>query len=258
MIVGWTGLDRSWANREADSILNECWEFNPYYIMYYAIADIVFTIPTFLLLVSTFINRKNQILNSRYYWVPFILDMLAWLFVFVNNYDIFSDSLAISYAYAGSYIATNTDENEKSSELLMWCKLSLLVLILTIAPRSLLIIPIVLSVIVLVFLNIPVLIYTLFWSIIAIIMYAPSMSLIVPVLIVLNIPKFIATLIKYIILLILYTYKLIMQILVFAISTPILILILIPLLIGWVLVLIFEIITSPCRYCVYYANDEEI
>ena len=100
-------------------ILYECWEFNPYYIMYYAISDIVFTVPTLLLLVSTFINRKNQVLNSRYYWVPFIQDVLTWLFVFVNNYNIFSDSLVIVYAYAGSYIATNTDEIEKSSELLM-------------------------------------------------------------------------------------------------------------------------------------------
>ena len=77
-----------------------------------------------------------------------------------------------------------------------------------------------------------------------------------PVVFITMTPHLIATLVKYIILLILYAYKFIVHIVVFAISTSIFILILTPILIGWLAVLIYETIKSPFQYFIDGENAQ--
>jgi len=71
--------------------------------------DITFALPTFLLLFSTFYKRNDALVkkNSRYKLIPFLWDSMTWFLVFLNNYDVFSDSIAVAYGYAGHYVAAN-------------------------------------------------------------------------------------------------------------------------------------------------------
>jgi len=62
----------------------------------------------------------------------------------------------------------------------MWTKISLLILILTVVPRSLVLILFIISVIALVVLYLPFLLYGLFWATALTIMYGPPMIVIFP------------------------------------------------------------------------------
>jgi len=83
-------------------------------MIYYFLGDFTFAIPTFLLLLSTFIKRRCELTKelSRYSWVPFGWDFISWVLVFLNNYDVFSDSLAVAYGYAGYYVAARVGATE--------------------------------------------------------------------------------------------------------------------------------------------------